>query len=147
MIINRTQATNRTDVKMRQLRLRDIRQLNSWSGSGLICPVQSSQLNLMKKIFFAVVFSVLFFQVRMASALTFKITYDGSVLTNSPDPVAITNAFGTAAQAFSDLFTNVATINIQVYWGPVGPFTGGIGLGRSQFQLVGSTYSGITNAL
>jgi hypothetical protein len=100
----------------------------------------------MKKIFFAVVFSALFFQVRMASALTFKITYDASV-TNLTNAAEVENAFGTAAQAFSDLFTNVATINIQVYWGPVGPFSGGIGLGRSQFQLVGSSYSAITNAL
>ena len=76
----------------------------------------------MKKLFLAV-FLGLFLLPQLASALNFNITYDGSVLTNSPDPVAVTNAFALVAATFSDLYTNVATINIAVYWGSVGPFS------------------------
>lgn len=99
----------------------------------------------MKKLF-CLVSLCLFFSSRFASALTFNITYDSSVttLTNAAQVEA---AFAIAAQTFSDLATNVATINITMYWGPVGPFAGGIGLGRSQFLLIDSTYSEITNAL
>ena len=99
----------------------------------------------MKKIFLAV-FLCSFFQVRFVSALTFNITYDASVMT-STNAGQITNAFAFAAQGFSDAFTNAATIYLTVYWGPSGPFSGGIGLGRSQFLLVQSSYSEITNAL
>jgi len=98
----------------------------------------------MKKILIAV-FVCLFFQVRIASALTFHITYDTSVtsLTNAAE---IENAFATAAAAFSDLFTNVATVNLSVY------FTNQFGLGQSHFKLAGGpggglSYAQITNAL
>jgi len=100
----------------------------------------------MKKLLFTAAFCVLFFQVRIASALTFNITYDASV-TASTNAAQITNAFAYAAQSFSDIFTNAATIYLTVYWGPSGPFSGGIALGRSQFLLIGSSYSEITNAL
>lgn len=100
----------------------------------------------MKKLLFAGFLCVLLFQVRIASALNFNITYDASV-TSATNAADIESAFGTAVQAFSELFTNVATVNLKVYWGPAGPFSGGIGLGRSQFQLASSSYSGITNAL
>ena len=100
----------------------------------------------MKKLFFAVILC-LFFHVNFASALTFNVTFDSSVMA-STNAAQITNAFTTVTQSFSDLFTNAATIRITVYWGPVGPFTSGIGLGRSQFVLVGpASYSQITNAL
>jgi hypothetical protein len=99
----------------------------------------------MKRIFIAVVFC-LFFQVHLASALTFNITYDTSV-TASTNAAQISNAFAYAAQSFSDTFTNAATIYLTVYWGPTGPFTNGISLGRSEFLLVSSSYSEITNAL
>ena len=82
----------------------------------------------------------------MASALSFNITYDASVAA-STNAAQITNAFAYAAQSFSDTFTNAATIYLTVYWGPSGPFSDGIGLGRSQFLLIGSSYSEITNAL
>lgn len=99
----------------------------------------------MKKIFLAV-FLFLFLQAGFVSALTFNISYDSSVtsLTNAAE---VENAFVTATRLFSDLFTNVATINIKMYWGPVGPFTNGISLGRSQFKLAGSSYAQITSAL
>jgi hypothetical protein len=100
----------------------------------------------MKKLF-CLVSLCLFLYTHFASALTFNITYDSSVtvLTNAAQVEA---AFATAAQTFSDIATNVATINITMYWGPVGPFTSGIGLGRSHFSLAGYfTYSEITNAL
>src|SRR6185312_15080076 len=99
----------------------------------------------MKKLFFAV-FLCLFLRPASVSALSFKIIYDSSVLAQT-NATAITNAFATAVQAFSDTFTNAATVHLTVYWGPVGPFTSGIGLGRSQFSLISSSYSEITNAL
>src|SRR5882757_3024238 len=88
----------------------------------------------------------LFLGARPVSALTINITYDSSVtvLTNAAQVEA---AFGAAVQTFQSLYTNAVTINITMYWGPTGPFTSGIGLGRSQFTLVGSSYSEITNAL
>lgn len=99
----------------------------------------------MKKLLMAVC-ACLFLQVQFASALTFNITYDTSV-TASTNAALITNAFAFAAQSFSDAFTNNATIYLTVYWGPSGPFSGGISLGRSEFLLVGSSYSEITNVL
>jgi hypothetical protein len=99
----------------------------------------------MKKLFFAVSFGLVFY-THFASALNFNITYDSSVtsLTNAAE---VENAFASAAQTFSDTYTNVATINLTVWWGPVGPFTSGISLGRSHFQLAFKTFSEITNAL
>jgi hypothetical protein len=116
----------------------------------LICGIRV-RTNQMKKLFCLVSLG-LFFNTRLASALTFHITYDSSVttLTNAAQVEA---AFAAAAQTFSDIATNAATIKITMYWGPVGPFVGGIGLGRSQFELIGApggrpfTYSEITNAL
>jgi hypothetical protein len=99
----------------------------------------------MKRVFFVLSF-LLLFHARFASALTFNITYDASV-TASTNSAQIQSAFGAVAQTFQDVYTNVATINITVYWGATGPFSGGISLGRSQFGLIGSTYSQITNAL
>ncbi len=93
----------------------------------------------MKKVSIAVGLFLLL-QVRFASALSFHITYDSSVttLTNAAD---FENAFATAAETFSDLFTNVATVNLSVY------FTNEFGLGQSHFQLASSSYTGIKNAL
>lgn len=81
-----------------------------------------------------------------ASAITIHITYDSSVttLTNAAQVEA---AFATAAHTFEELYTNQADINITMYWGPTGPFVGGIGLGRSQFSLISTSYSEITDAL
>jgi len=99
----------------------------------------------MKKLFWAVLF-VLALQVRFVSALTFNITYDASVtsLTNAAE---VTNAFAAAVQPFSDTYTNVAKINLTIYWGPVGPFTSGISLGRSHFFLTSVAYTNLTKAL
>ncbi|HWD94397.1 MAG TPA: NF038122 family metalloprotease [Verrucomicrobiae bacterium] len=88
----------------------------------------------------------LFLFLRPAAALTIQVTYDPSI-TNAANPAEVKAAFGTAVQLFEDLYTNKTTLNITMYWGPSGPFTGGIGLGRSEFELVFSTYSEITNAL
>jgi len=99
----------------------------------------------MKKLF-CLVALCLFLPIPFSSALTFNINYDSSVtvLTNAAQVEA---AFATAAQAFHDLYTNEATINLTIYWGPTGPFSGGISLGRSQFLLIDATYAQITNAL
>ena len=99
----------------------------------------------MKRIFLVLSF-LLFFHARFASAITFNITYDASVM-SSTNSAQIQAAFGAVTQTFEDAFTNVATFNITVYWGATGPFADGIDLGRSQFALIGSTYSKITNAL
>jgi hypothetical protein len=99
----------------------------------------------MKKIF-CLVPLCLFLQSPFASALNFNITYDESVI-SSTNSALIQSAFATAAQAFSDTFTNVATIKLTIYWGATGPFADGISLGRSQFALTESSYSEITNAL
>ena len=81
-----------------------------------------------------------------ASAITIHINYDASVteLTNAAEVEA---AFATAAQTFEDLYTNSADITITMYWGPGGPFTSGISLGRSHFELISTSYSEITNLL
>jgi hypothetical protein len=83
------------------------------------------------------------------ATLTMNITYDSSV-TSSTNSAQIQTAFAYAAQIFSSHFTNAATINLTVYWGPVGPFSGGVSLGASSTSLVGSggfLYPNLTNAL
>jgi len=48
---------------------------------------------------------------------------------------------------FQNKFTNAITVNITVYWGNAGPFTG-TGLGASSTQILGTyTYAQLTNAL
>jgi len=82
-----------------------------------------------------------------AKALTLNITYDTSV-TSSTNSAQIQSAFGTAVQTLQTLYTNPITINITVYWGASGPFSGGIGLGASSSQIIGNyTYAQLTNAL
>ncbi len=85
------------------------------------------------------------------AALVIVPTYDTSV-TSLSGPVtnaaAVETAFGTAVQLFENQFTNNVTINITVYWGANGPFSGGIDLGESQTQFIGFyTYDQITGAL
>ena len=85
------------------------------------------------------------------AALVIVPTYDSSV-TSLSGPVtnaaAVENAFATAVQVIENQFTNDITVNITVYWGATGPFSGGIDLGESQTQFIGLyQYSDITNAL
>ena len=80
-------------------------------------------------------------------ALVFNTTYDASV-TGSAYSAQIQSAFATATTYLSSLITNNMTINITVYWGAVGPFSGGISLGASSTSFAGTTtYAGLTNAL
>jgi len=82
-------------------------------------------------------------------ALTINVTYDSSV-TSLANAAQVETAFATAAQTIQNLYTNPITANITVYWGATGPFTGGISLGASQTQLLGSpafAYPDLTNAL
>lgn len=91
--------------------------------------------------------SVWFFLcARSTPALTINPTYESSVaiLTNAAQ---IESAFAAAVETFQSLYTNNATVNINVYWGPAGPFTNGIELGRSSLTALASSYSQITNAL
>jgi hypothetical protein len=86
-----------------------------------------------------------------ARALIINVTYDTSV-TSLAGPVtnaaAVEGAFNTAVQLFENQYTNNITVNITVYWGATGPFSGGIELGESQTQFLGLyQYSDITNAL
>src|SRR5258708_20320389 len=70
-------------------------------------------------------------------ALTISTTYDSSV-TASTNSTQIQSAFNTAAQIFQGLYTNPVTINITVYWGATGPFSGGVGLGPSPSPILGT---------
>ena len=79
--------------------------------------------------------------------MTFNVTYDASVnaLTNAAQ---VKTAFAAATQTLQNEFTNPITINIVVYWGSTGPFSGGIDLGASSTEYYGFyTYAQITNAL
>ena len=90
---------------------------------------------------------LLLLPIASARALTFNVTFDGSV-TSSTNSAQIQSAFNTAAQYLQKLYTNNIVINVTVYWGSVGPFSGGIGLGASETQFIGTlTYAQLTNAL
>jgi hypothetical protein len=82
-------------------------------------------------------------------AMTLNLTYDTSVTSlGAPLSAEIESAVNAAAQTLQNLYTNPITVNITVYWGATGPFSGGIGLGESSYVLVGNpTYSQLTNAL
>jgi hypothetical protein len=85
--------------------------------------------------------------VMPTQALTINPTYDASV-TGATNAAQIESAFNAAAQNIQGLYTNPITINITVYWGATGPFSGGISLGASQSQILGTvTYGQLTNAL
>ena len=80
-------------------------------------------------------------------ALIISPTYDASV-TGSTNSAQIQSGFNAAIQIIQNLFTNNITINITVYWGNVGPFAGGIGLGASSTSFTGNrSYATLTNAL
>ena len=80
-------------------------------------------------------------------ALTFNVTYDSSV-TSLANAVQVEAAFAFATATLENLYTNAATINLDVYWGATGPFSGGINLGASITQLTGNpSYAQLTNAL
>lgn len=79
-------------------------------------------------------------------ALTINPTYDSSV-TSLTNAAQVESAFAAAVETLQSLYTNNATINITVYWGPAGPFTNGINLGRSYLTVFSTSYSQITNAL
>jgi hypothetical protein len=113
-------------------------------GNGLILPA-SIYIDKMKKLF-CLVSLCLLFHIHSASALTFNVTYDSSV-TSATNAAQIQSAFAVVTQSFQDIITNNVTVKITVYWGPTGPFSGGISLARSQFSLIDSSYSEITNAL
>jgi len=82
-----------------------------------------------------------------AHALIFNITYDASV-TSATNSAQIQAGFAAATQIIQNLYTNPSTVNITVYWGPYGPFTGGIGLGSSSTSFFGPfSYAQLTNAL
>lgn len=87
-----------------------------------------------------------FFCATSIPAFTINTTYDSSV-TGLTNAAQIESAFAAAAGAFQSLYTNDATVNITVYWGPAGPFTNGINLGRSYLTVFPSSYPQITNAL
>jgi len=88
----------------------------------------------------------LFLAPRASASLTIKATYDSSITTQT-NAAAIENALSRAVQNFEDLYTNDVTINLTFYWGPAGPFTNGIALGRSEYSLIFTTYPGIVSAL
>lgn len=105
----------------------------------------------MKKIiasnFFTLVSLLLALSMPSARALIINPTYDASV-TGATNSVQLQAGFNSAIQIIQKLYTNNITINITVYWGPFGPFTGGIGLGASSTTFLGNRdYATLTNAL
>ena len=80
-------------------------------------------------------------------ALIITPTYDASV-TSATNSAQIQAGVTAAIQILQNLYTNNITINLTFYWGPFGPFTGGIGLGASSTVFTGTrTYGTLTNAL
>jgi len=75
-----------------------------------------------------------------AKAMTFNVTFDTSV-TSLANALQVETAFTNATQVFQILYTNAMTVNLTVY------FSGGVALGRSSYNLTGTTYGGLTNAL
>lgn len=76
-----------------------------------------------------------------APALTIVPTYDSSI-TSLANAAQIEGAFSNAAAAFENHFTNVAVINLNVF------FTNNISLGASITKFIGNpTYAQLTNAL
>src|SRR5271170_3114883 len=85
--------------------------------------------------------------LQRADALNINVTYDVSV-SNAVNSAQIQSAFNTAVQIIETLYTNPITVNIAVYWGATGPFSGGISLGESQSEVIGTiSYAQLTNAL
>ena len=82
-------------------------------------------------------------------AMVINVAYDSSV-TSLPNAAQVEAAVADAVETFQILYTNAITVNITVYWGSTGPFTGGIDLGASQTELAGQVgfgYPQLTNAL
>jgi hypothetical protein len=104
-----------------------------------------TKASCMKKPF-RLAWASLFVCATTMSALTINTTYDSSVTTLT-NAAKVETAFAAVVDTFQSLYTNNATINITVYWGPTGPFTNGISLGRSYMMAFGSSYPEITNAL
>ena len=76
-----------------------------------------------------------------ATALTFNVTFDSSI-TSLPNAAQVEAAFTDATQVFQNLYTNVITVNLTVY------FSSSVGLGQSGTQLTGNpAYSDLVNAL
>jgi hypothetical protein len=113
---------------------------------GLIC-IRSEDRNRWEALRQCLLLLVLLQPVRPAGAMTVNVTYDASV-TGLANAAQVEAAFATAAQTFTNLFTNAITINLTVYWGNTGPFVSGIGLGASSTHFMGYyTYGELTNAL
>lgn len=92
---------------------------------------------------------ILFGPAMPVQAMVINVTYDSSV-TSLPNAAQVEGAVVDAVDTFQILYTNAITVNVTVYWGPTGPFTGGIDLGASQTQLQGQGgfgYLQLKNAL
>jgi hypothetical protein len=76
-----------------------------------------------------------------APALTFNVTFDSSV-TSLTNAAQVEAAFTNATQVFQNLYTNVMTVNLTVF------FSSGVNLGQSSTALTGTpAYSDLVNAL
>jgi hypothetical protein len=76
-----------------------------------------------------------------APALTFNVTFDGSV-TNLANAAQVETAITNVTQVFQSLYTNAMTVNITFY------FSSGVSLGQSSTAETGNpSYSQLTNAL
>ncbi len=76
-----------------------------------------------------------------APAMTFNVTFDTSV-TSLANAAQVEAAFTNATLVFQNLYTNVMTVNLTVF------FSSGVALGASSTSLTGNpTYAQLTNAL
>ena len=101
-----------------------------------------------RRVLLALVILVLALPVQ---AFIINPTYDSSV-TSLANAAQVEAAFGVAVDMLTNQFTNAITVNIGVYWGNTGPFSGDdIDLGESQTESFGSPgfflYPQLTNAL
>lgn len=105
-------------------------------------------MKLLRRTFFSLAaVAALLLPATTANALVINTTFDASV-TTATNSAQIQSAFNLAAQYLQSVVTNNITINITVYWGAVGPFASGIGLGASNTQFTGTrTYAQLTNLL
>jgi len=93
--------------------------------------------------------AIIFVATLQAGALTINPVFDGSI-TNLATAALIKNAFNQAAQYFQNTYSDPVTVNINVYFGNQGPFSGGNPIsGAASFgnDLTNYTYGQIMNFL
>jgi hypothetical protein len=107
--------------------------------------ISASNFTNVSRHFAITVLAFACFAASPAHAMTIHVTYDPSV-TGLPNAAQVETAFAAAVQMFQSQYTNSITVNITMYWGAAGPFSGG-SLGASSTSLRTYTYAQIRSAL